>query len=588
MTAQQAVAPGPQSSIEPVRPKAPILWRPYEAAEVPPARLGNSAHIHELIRGGTLYLTAQDAISLALENNVDVEIARYNPIALAWTLERSQAGGALPGVPSGASQVSSTAGGQGVQGSQAAAGVSSGPSAARSSAGNATITQIGPTAQTFDPAIQESTAFSHKTYLEADAVQTGENPILIQNQRIYSASYQQGFSIGGSVNISYNNHYLDENASTDVVNPSVFPTLSLSLQMNLLQGFGTAVNNRTITVNKINLRNSDLNFKSQLVSTVGSVLNAYYALAGDYEDMKAKQSARDVAVRLLEDSRKQVNIGSLAQIDLITSESQVASAESDLVTSQTTLAQQETQLKNLICRSWDPLIASAHIVPLDKIEIPATDDIPPIKELVRTAMTNRSDLAAEKVAIETSEVNSVGTKNGVLPTLVPFAGTSNAGAAGAYFVGGIGTALKQVFQRDFPTENGGAFFLATLKNRQALADNAIDQLSIRQSQLSNAKDLNQAQVDILNAVVAVRQARARYDSAVRGRILSQQLLDAEQKKFSLGSSTPSLVIQQQRDLTTAQSTELGSLVSYADARVALDQTLGTILDTHHISIAGAK
>jgi outer membrane protein TolC len=160
--------------------------------------------------------------------------------------------------------------------------------------------------------------------------------------------------------------------------------------------------------------------------------------------------------------------------------------------------------------------------------------------------------------------------------------------ADGYFVGGIGTALGQVFRRDFPSENAGVFFQATLHNGQAQADNAIDQLSIRQSQLSNAKDINQAQVDILNAVVAVRQARAKYEAAVRGHTLSQQLLEAEQKKFSLGSSTPSLVIQQQRDLTTAQSTETAALVSYADARVGLDQTLGTVLDTHHVSIAAAK
>src|ERR1700722_7357503 len=146
-----------QSAIDPVRPQAPVLWRPYRAPEVPPARLANSERMKSLIKGGTLYLTAEDAVNLAIENNIDVEIARYNPISSAWSLERSLAGGALPGVPSAASQVSSAAGGQGVLGSQAAAGVSTAPSTGRSSAGNATISQIGPVAQTYDPAIQEST-----------------------------------------------------------------------------------------------------------------------------------------------------------------------------------------------------------------------------------------------------------------------------------------------------------------------------------------------------------------------------------------------------------------------------------------------
>ncbi len=594
-----------QDAIAPARPKAPILWRPYLAPAVPPVRRANSDRMRNLIRGGKLYLTVQDAIALALENNVDIEVARYNPISLEWSVERAEAGGSLPGVPSGASQASSVASGQGVLGSQASANLSSGQNANNRSTGNATISQVGPVAQTLDPAIQESSVFSHKTYLQADSVQTGQNPVLLQNQHSYFGSYQQGFPIGGSVNVTYNNHYLDENAISDVTNPSEFPTVAINIQQSLLQGFGEAVNTRQIRVAKINLRTSDLNFKSTLITTTANVLNSYYALVGDYEDMKAKQAALDVAQRLLADSRRQVEIGSLSNLDLITSESQVASTEQDLVNSQAALQQQEIILKTLISRTGigDPLLARTEIVPLDRIVIPPTDDIPPSSQLVHTALTNRNDLMAEKANIETSEVSSIATKSGLLPQLQLLAGTSDAGAAGTakiasidgftfgpnpYFVGGLGTALGQVFRRDFPSENVGGFTVIPLHNRAAQADFAIDRLAIRQSQLEQAKDNNQAQVDVLNAVVFLRQSRARYEAAVRARVLNEQLLDSEQKKFNLGASTPFNVIQQQRDLTASQNTEIAALVSYSNARVNLDQTLGTTLETNHIAIADAR
>jgi outer membrane protein TolC len=155
-------------------------------------------------------------------------------------------------------------------------------------------------------------------------------------------------------------------------------------------------------------------------------------------------------------------------------------------------------------------------------------------------------------------------------------------------VGGIGTALGQVFRRNFPTENAGVFALAPFRNRQAQADYGIDQLQLRQTQLTTQKDIKQAEVDILNAVIALQQSRARYDAAARNRLLAQQLLDAERKKFTLGASTPYNVVQQQRDLATAQSGEIAALATYSNARVLLDQTAGTTLETNHISIADAR
>ncbi len=598
-----------QDSIEPVRPSAPVIFRPYLPADVPQTRQQNSTRVGDLIRAGNLYLTLHDAIALALENNIDLEIDRYNPIMAQWNLERAQAGGALPGVPAASSQAASVASGQGVQGSQQSAGVSGGStSSAIKSSGNATISQIGPTTQTLDPTFQEQSLFSHQSTPQQNSVQSLTS-VLIQNRRTYTASLQEGFLIGGAATITYTDHYLNENAPTDVLNPSSAPTLAVQYQQNLLNGFGVAVNGRTISVRKINLETSDLTFKTQVIGVVVSVLNAYYSLVAGYQDIAAQKSAVGAAEHLYNDTKKQVDIGTLAEIELTRAESQVATSRQSLVNAQSSLAQNELQLKNLISRNGleDARLATARIIPLDRIVIPEKDDLPSDAELVTKALATRADLAVEKANIKAAEVSATGTKNGLLPVLVGFASTTQSGLSGVgrtivirtqqgtfteapnpYFVGGIGTGLGQVFRRNFPTNLAGEFFSMPLKNRQAQADFGIDQLQIRQQQLASQKDQKQTQVDVLNSVIALRQARARYDAAVHNRVLSQQLLDAEQKKFALGASTPYNVIQQQRDLAAGQSSEVAALVAFINARVALERTLGTTLETNGISIAAAR
>ncbi|MGA2599521.1 MAG: TolC family protein [Bryobacteraceae bacterium] len=593
-----------ESSIVPQRPNANIVIRPYLPTTVPPSRLQNSARVRDLVRAGVLYLTVQDAIALALENNIDIEVARYNPIIAQWNLERFKAGGALPGVPSGASQVGQVASGQGVAGSQAAAGISTtGSAGVGNNTTNATVSQIGPQTQTYDPIIQESSVFSHTTAPQPNITQS-LTPFLVDDTRAQNFSYQQGFVTGGSASVSFTDNYLKENAPTDILNPSSAPTFSISFQHNLLRGFGIAVGYRNIAVAKLNLRTSDLVFKSQVISVVANVLNLYYGLVADYDDVSSKKTALEAAQKLYSDNKEQVRIGSLAQLDLTTAEASVASAEQDLVVSQTTLFQQEIQLKSVLSRTGgtDPVLVTARIVPLDRIEIPDRDEFPPVGDLVKQALAKRSDLATEKFNFQSSQISALGTRNGLLPNLIGFAGDTQKGLSGVghtivtpegtelpdpYFVGNIGTALGQIVRNDFPAYHGGIFYQAPILNEQAQADYAVDQLTLRQTELQNQKDANQVQVDVMNSVVAIRQARARYQAAVHNRILDQQLLDAEQRKYSLGASIPYNVIVQQRELDLAKTTELSALVSYSNARVTLEQTLGTILDTYHVSIGEA-
>ena len=372
---------------------------------MPPVRISNSARLRSLIRAGTIYLTTQDAIALALENNLDIEVARYNPLIAHSQLVRFEAGGALPGVPSGAAQAGTVASGQGVAGSQAAVGVSiSGATAGKSSSVNATISQVGPVVQTLDPIFSDVSTFSHTSIPQPNTIQS-QVLELISNTRVYNVTLQQGYLLGGSVTANYTEHYLNENAPSDLLNPSTAPNASISVQQNLLNGFGVAVNSRNIRVAKINLATSDLNFRTQVNGIVSQVLNLYYGLAADYEDQRAKKTALDVARQLYHDTSEQVRVGTLAPLDQTTAESQVASSERDLVDSETALAQQEVQLKSVLSRTAmrDPLVAAAHIVPVDPIVVPEADNLPPVDQLVRQALASRTDLASEKAGIETSE-----------------------------------------------------------------------------------------------------------------------------------------------------------------------------------------
>lgn len=604
-TCPASLAQAQQETIAPVRSPAPAIVRSYVAPDVPPVRLANSPRLRELVRAGTLYLTAQDAIALALENNIDLEVARYGPVVAGWQVTRAEAGGALPGVPSNASQAGSVAAGQGVTGSQAAAGVRiAGGGGTNAPTTNASITQIGPVTQTLDPSIQEASTFSHTTTPQPNIVQS-ITPVLITNTRAHSFSYQQGFLTGGAINVSYTGNYLRENSPTDVLNPSSAPKVSIAFQHNLLRGFGVAVNARTITVAKMNRETSDLRFQTQVISVVTTVLNAYYGLASAYQDIRAKRTASEVAQTFFANVKEQVRLGSIAPPELNSAEAQVVTSRQALVDSEASLQQQETQLKNLLSRQGtaDPVLASARILPVDPIVIPEKDDLAPLDEMVRQALANRTDLASERANTAAAGVSAIGTRNGVRPNLVVFGAESQAGLSGTarsisaggvteapdpFFVGGIGNALGQVFRRNFPTERIGAYYGAQIHNWQAQADYAIDQLQLRQTQLTTRKDLNQVEVDVLNGVIALQQARARYDAAVRNRVLQEQLLAGEQKRFALGSSIPYNVIQQQRDMVNAQSAEVAALATYTTARIALDRTLGVTLSANHISLTEAR
>jgi outer membrane protein len=570
------------------------LTHPYQARSVPPINLSNSSRLESLVRAGNLYLTAQDVVALAIENNIDVEIQRYGPLLAQEVLLRAQGGGALRSVGLGISPGPQSVSLQGVSlnGSGVAIGGGSGVSS-----GGGIVTQLGPLIPALDPTVFVFANFQHTTVPQSNTVLTGTTA-LIQDSRTFQAQYAQNWDIGLTAQMTYSSQYTHVNSQLFALNPFTNGSLDLQVTQNLLQGFGRAVNARNIRVQKNNLKVTDLQFKLQVITTISAVLNLYWDLVSFNEDVRAREHEVETSKKLFDDNKRQVEIGALAPIEITCAEAQLYASDQDLVISRTNLLQQETVLKNALSRNGvaAPNLADVHIIPLDKIEIPAKDDFRPIDDLVRDALEKRPEIAQSRLNIESNKLNLVGIRNSLKPTLQAFAELTNNGLTGqltasgaalpgvAYLAGGYGNLLAQVARRNYPNYSAGFSLNIPLRNRAAQSDYVTSLLEIRQNELNLQKSTNQIRVDVQNAVIGLEQARARYDSAVKSLALSQQTLDADQRKYSLGASTVFQVVQDQRDVAAAVSAETQAMANYSHARIAFEQALGNTLETHNVSL----
>jgi outer membrane protein TolC len=577
--------------IAPVKPGGVPLIRSYRADTVPPLRVADSPRVHDLIRAGNLYLTTADAIAIAIENNLDLEVERYRILASEWDLQRLESGGALRGVQSGSGATVTLASGQGVAGSR------SGGGGAAAQAGAANIQQIGPVTPQLDPVLTTYTVLGHQTYFQDQLVQAGTNE-LVYTTRSYYGQMSQGLLSGGTVRMSYSGAYLNESAPTDVLNPTSSASLGVVIGHNLLKGFGERVNGRFIRAAKRRAANSDRGFQMRLMAVVANVLDRYWDLSVASDDVKYKRRNRDTAREFDEATRREIAVGAIPAVDQIRAKSALALQEQALAVALNAAEQRENALKDAL--SWhgqaDPALTAAHIIAVDPLAVPETDDLPPLRELLATAMNRRPDVADAKLRAELAAMQASSISNGLLPTLQVFATSSNVGQTGQavmgaspdpYFVGGAGAALAQVFRRNFPNERVGVRFSAQLENTQAQADHAMDQLTHRQTQLNAQKVFNQLAVDVSSQVMALAQARAQYQAATEHRTIVEKLLQGEERRFQMGASTIATVVGARRDLATAQSSELAAAAAYIHNRIALDQGLGLTLEANHISLEDA-
>jgi outer membrane protein TolC len=564
----------------------------YRQRSVAPINLTNSTRLQSLIRAGNLYLSAQDVIALTLENNLDIEIQRYGPILTREVTRRAQGGGALRtvgvGLAAGPTSVSLTG---------VSVNASGGGTSASGVSSSGILTQLGPAIPNLDPQFSLFGQFAHATSPQSNTFLTGTTA-LISTTESYQGQFYQYNDFGTYYQFTIAASHLKYNSPFYTLNPFTGGDADFQITQNLLNGFGRPVLGRNIRVSKNNEKVSNLQFKQQVITTVSAVLNLYWDLVSFNADLKARKDELSTAQALFDDNQKQVRIGTLAPIEVTRAEAQVYSSEQDLLISQTNLLQQETVLKNAISRNGvaSPELADVHIVPLDTIQIPPQEDQETIDHLVQEALSKRIEIAQDKINIDSQEINLKAIRNGLKPTLQLFAELTNNGLAGSpnylapgtiapgFLVGGTGTLFEQILHRNYPNYSAGVSLTIPLRNRAAQSDYVTSALEERQAELSLQKAVNQVRVDVQNAMIGLRQARVRYDSAVKARILQQQTLDADRKKYTLGASTVFQVVQDQQTLAAAQSTEEQSLANYSHARIQFDQALGTTLEVNHVSI----
>ena len=583
------------------------LTEPYSWRDVAPINVSNSNRLDQLLRAGKLYLSLQDVIALALENNLDIELQRYGPKISQADLDRANSGGAVRAAQNNINTGSTGGGGGGGQ-------IVSGIQSANQGIGSVN-TGSGLNVQNLDPVFTSTIQQSKQTQPQTTLFNTGTSSLI--SQRTNSQfGISKAFLTGTSVSMGFNNFFSDQNSGRLDFNPSKTLNANIQVQQRLLQGFGLAVNNRNIRIARNNFKVSELVFKQQVIATVASVIGLYWDLVAANEDVVVKRQALTLNQKLYDDNKKQVEIGTLAPIEIIRAEAEVARSQQELTISETNLLQQETVLKNALSRTGvaNPALADSRIIATDKIRIPENEPVQPIQDLVNKAMDFRPEVEQSRINIVSSNIGLAGTKNALKPTVDAFGTFQNNGLSGTlnqlpvppvpgatnlnpvtrnpaavdgYFLGGYGTALSQVFRRNFPDYSFGVTLNIPLRNRGAQADMLREQLAVRQSEVRLQQQLNQVRVDVQNAVISLQQARARHQTSVKNRVLQEQTLDAEQKKYGLGASTIFFVIQAQRDLTSAQANEVAALSAYARSRNDLERATGQTLVANSIEMEEA-
>jgi len=577
-------------------PSAPLgfLTARYKPRIVPSINLNNSSRLATLIRSGSLYLTAQDAIALTLENNIDIEMQRYGPLMAREDIRRAEVGGALrsPTTPIAPGPQSVSLAGINVSGSMASgAGVGS---------GGGVTGLLGAFVPQTDPVLSFSASLGHSTWPESNIIVDQTN-FLVQGTRSFSVGYSRQFMTGAAFSVSFSASRGTTNSPSTLLNPVDNGTLSMSVSQNLLQGFGPSVNTRYIRIARNNAKVTGLQLKQQVVTTVSAVLNLYWDLVAFHEDVRLKQLALEAARKLYEDNRKTVEAGGAAAIEITRAQAEIPAREQDVLIAQTNVLQQEIVLKNALSRRGieDPLLTDAPIVPLDPIEVPDTQELPPVSDLVAQALAARPDLQQNRINWESQNLVLKGDRSALKPSLQAFVALANHGQAGVpnpgnvdnyygvpdpFFLGGAGSMLGQLFRRNFPDYAAGVALTIPIRNRAAQADYAVDQLQARQQELQLEKSVAQVGVDVRNAVIGLRQAHLRYETARRTKQLADETLAAERKKYEYGKSTNALVIQAQRDVVAAESEEVQAMANYTHNRIAFESALGATLERYHIEM----
>jgi outer membrane protein len=583
--------------------------RLYTPTNVPASRLGNTPRLDSLVRDGKIYLSLSDAILLALENNFDIAIARINLDIADTDILRAKAGAGLRGVSTGL--VTDTLGGSGstVTGGGGPGGTSSGSGGGGTGANGLVLSTNGggPTPENLDPYLTGNMQYESLNQQQSNLLFSGGKSSLYTDTSTYNFGYQQGFLTGTQLGVTFNNTRVSTNNPFSDYSPDITTTFRATATQHLLQGFGPGINGRFIVEAKNNRRITDSAFRQQLLYTVNQVENIYWGLVSAYEDEQSKERALGQSTQLTSDNRKQLQIGTLAPLDVVNSDAAVATDKQALVASKSNLEYQQLIMKQAIARNLeDPALVSAPVVPTDRVgleRLPEEDT--PVEDLVKQAYTNNPQIEQAVLSMKNNEITIKAEKNGLLPVVDAYAfygasalaGGQNPGAlnfstgttypAGQFPPIGYGTAFGNLFNSTAPDKGVGVNITIPLRNRVAQADQARSQMEYRQEQMRLQQLYTQIRIQVINAQYALTNDRAQVSAAQAGQEYAAQSLDAEQKKYKLGASTSALVLQQERNQAVSENTLISATAVYAKDRAALRELLSSTLDQYGISIASA-
>jgi len=578
----------------------PSFWGPYTSPYVSQPKMSNSERLHSLISDGKLRLSVEDALALALENNLDISVARYNLGFAQTDLLRAKSGGATRGVPGAFSSSALFAGaiGGGISGISSSSTTSA--SGVTGSGGATNVGVIG----CCDPVAGAQFGWDRRTSPLNYIVVSGA-PVVTTQTTSGVAYFGQGFLTGTSYAVAVSGYRQSTTSLNTLFNPVVPTSLTVGFDQQLLSGFGYRANAKFIRIAQNDLKISNTVFRQQVNTTVAQVLNLYWDYLSYKENVRVAEQALAFSEKLLSDNKRQVEIGTLAPIEVVRAESEVASDQQNLIVAQTSLQQQAELIKTALARKVDSELISAQIDAVDKLPEPRPDDIPPLDQALKLALQNRPEIEQADLNLRYQSVVIKANRNALLPVLDVFATYAPSGLSGLSSVlapcpsgytpsrkqclsyQGISQSLSQLFRGNYPDYSFGFTLQFPIRNRSAQADAARALLEQRQLEEQLQRQKNQVEQDVRSAEIGVIQAKAQIQAGVKAVLLAQKTLDAEQKKFQLGESTVFLVIQAQRDLATAEGNEVKARSTYAKALTQFQQVTATILAEHHVELNDA-
>jgi outer membrane protein len=638
LNAQEVAAPStqatPPSAPQPAQPQPvllndysiprsafPHVLQPYRSQELAQPNLGNSPRIDALMKDGKIYLSIDDAVALALENNLDLDIARYNLNIAQADLLRAKSGASILGVNTGIVQ-NTPGGGVGGLGGTVGSG-SGGTTVAAGGAGTGTnglvssTLGIGSPITSFDPQLTGTLQLDKSDTESVSLFSPAPGGVIAQNTYTSDFAYTQGFEFGGALTAGFNNTHITTNSTAALLTPQLSSNFQMRFTQNLLQGFGFLPNTRFIRIAKNNREISDVAFRLQIITTVDQIENMYWDLVFAYENVRVQQESLTYGQKALDDTQRQAKVGTVPPIQVVSAQSTVATDQQNLIAAQNNLELQELLMKNALSRSIeDPILAEADVVPTSTVQLPQTEPVIPIQDMINDALQHRAELVESRIDLSSRDLSNKAVRNSLLPTLDAFVYYGGSGVGGAInpslapcsatvtsgcyssvpppFQGstppapvGYGGTLNQLVNSTAPDKGIGLTLTIPLRNRLAQSNQVRGELEYRQAQVREHQLENQVRIEVRNAQFDVRQNRVAVQAAQSAVDLARQTMDADQQKLKVGLTTQTAILQDAATLTTGESNLVSAKAAYEKSRIELDRATGLLLDHAGINIADA-